>query len=94
MELTDRLEKYREILKMLDISTKALQQAGFIRDEEARRQEKFILQELQRTERALGAMGKPPVPKLPGRERLLPADANAQSDGAWKSRTEELRKER
>ena len=93
MKLTDRLEKYREILKMLDISTKALVEAGFIRDEDAARQEKFVLCELLRTERALGAMGRPPVPKLPGRERLA-TEPQPPSDGAWKTRTEELRKVR
>jgi hypothetical protein len=95
MELSERLEKYREILKMLDISTKALVAAGFIRNEDGLRQEKFILKELLRVERALAARGKPTVQKVSGRERLVLAAElpHPETDGRWKERAEELRKE-
>ncbi|GAC1632786.1 MAG: hypothetical protein NVS9B14_06450 [Candidatus Acidiferrum sp.] len=73
MKLEERLEKYQMVLKQLDICTKELTAAGFVRDDDNKKAEKFVLSELRRTERALRAMGRAPVPQMPGRERVVPA---------------------
>jgi len=65
MPLTERLGKYRMVLKQFDTCTKDLAAAGFIEDRDAQKREKFTLAELRRVDRALGALGAPPVPQLP-----------------------------
>lgn len=57
MKLSERLDKYRLVLKQLDLCQAELHTLGFITDADRRRIENFVIDEKLRVDRALKAFG-------------------------------------
>lgn len=57
MKLSERLEKYRLVLKQLDICNAELHSVGFITDSGHRKIDDFVVDEKTRIDRALKAFG-------------------------------------
>lgn len=57
MKFSERLEKYRLVLKQLDLCQKELHDLGFITSPDQRKLENFIDDEKGRVDRALKAFG-------------------------------------
>ena len=82
MKLSERLEKYKLVLRQLDLCQKELFDCGFITTPDQRKLENFIDDEKARVDRMLKAFGIAPSSVPTGIPSLDAANKVARGNGA------------